>query len=300
MAVNDRQHHPVAGIALMIAAVLGFSVMDALAKWLGETYPVPLTMVLRSLFGMIPIFAAVLLFHKPGERLAALHPGQSFKPHLIRGLLILLAQATFFTGIVLVPLAEGIALVFAAPMFVTGLSILFLGEKVGLRRWGAIAAGAVGVAVITQPSGGILAPGSLLILAAALFYASTMVTARVYAAHASTIALTFWSSLLAGLGGLTALPFVWQGWPDLQALALYAALGFVGGCSALAITHAFRLAEASLLAPFDYTALIWATLFGWLFWQQIPDPLVWAGVALVTVSGLYILNRERQVAPMTE
>ncbi|CCQ75192.1 DMT family transporter [Magnetospira sp. QH-2] len=300
MVDTGRQHRPAAGIAFMLFAVFGFSVMDAIVKWMGETHPVPLTMVMRAMFGILPILAATLLLNPKGQRLKALHPGPSFKPHLIRGLLILLAQVTFFTGIVLVPLAEGIALVFAAPLFVTGLSILLLGEKVGPRRWVAIGIGAVGVAVITQPSGGILAPGSLLVLAAAFFYAATMVTARVYAVGSSAMAMTLWASLVAGLGGLIALPFVWQGMPDGADMGLYMIMGVVGGCAALAMTQAFRIAEASLLAPMDYTALAWATLFGWWFWQEVPDPLVWIGVALVAVSGLYILERERRVAPMTE
>lgn len=284
-------HRPVGtGIALMVVAIFCLSVNDALAKQLTGFYPPVQVLFLRNL---IALPFAIAIAWKLGGR-SALH---SYRPltHLVRGVIWLIAATLFFTGLKHLELAEATALVFVAPVFVTSISALFLGETVGWRRWLAVLVGFIGALVVIRPGTETFRLESLYPLGTALFYAALMVGARFVDPRESVWTLMVW---LVGAGALLSgllQPFVWTA-IDPGDLWLFAAIALFGTTGMVMMTQAFRFAPASVVAPFDYTALLWATLFGWVFWKEVPDAVTWIGAAIIVVSGLYIVLREGRTA----
>jgi drug/metabolite transporter (DMT)-like permease len=274
------------GIAHMLAAMAAMSMMDAAAKWLGAGYPIAEVIFLRNIFALLPIF--IIVWH--GGGLPALKPRWRLG-HVLRGLLGLGAMFTFFTALRYLPLAEAISIAFVAPLFVTALSAPILGERVGPRRWGAVIIGFLGVLVITRPGSDAFQIEALLVVAAALFYALAMLVTRRLARSDTTPAILFWGTAISLAGSAIILPFGWRT-PAGSDMVIFVLLGLVSGAGLYFMTQAYRHAPAAVVAPFDYTALIWGTLIGWLIWRELPDPMVWLGVAIVVGSGLYIIHRE--------
>ena len=281
--IHDRVGH---GILCMLAAITAMSMMDAIAKWLGAGYPIVELVFFRYLFALVPILFVVW----QGGGLAALRFHWRLG-HLLRGAFGLGAVFCFFMGLRYLPLAEAMSIGFAAPLFVTALSVPLLGERVGPRRWGAVAAGFLGVLVMTRPGAEAFRPEALFILAAALCYALAMLVTRRLARTDTTPAImlanTAFSLVVSGL----ALPFGWRT-PLGEDLLMFAAMGLIGGTGMYFMTQAYRYAPAAVVAPFDYTALLWGTLLGWLVWHELPGPNVWLGAVIVVASGLYIIHRE--------
>ncbi len=249
------------GIALMVVAIACLSVNDALAKQLTAGYPPVQVLFLRNL---IALPFAIAIAWKMGGR-GALH---SYRPltHLVRGVIWLIAATLFFTGLKHLELAEATALVFVAPVFVTSISALFLGETVGWRRWLAVLVGFIGALIVIRPGTETFRLESLYPLGTALFYAALMVGARFVDPRESVWTLMVW---LVGAGALLSgllQPFVWTS-VDPGDLWLFAAIALFGTTGMVMMTQAFRFAPASVVAPFDYTALLWATLLGWVFWR---------------------------------
>src|SRR5690606_15143298 len=167
------------------------------------------------------------------------------------------------------------------------------GEKVGPRRWVAIVVGLVGVLVVLRPTGeGMMTMGGVAILLAAVCYAASAITVRVLAQRDSTQAMVFWLMvmLVAGAGALS-----WHAWLPIQAghWWVIAGIGLVGTLAQVALTEAFRRGEASLIAPLEYTALVWGVLLDVALWQVLPDGVTWLGAAIIVASGLYLIRRER-------
>ncbi len=275
------------GIACALAGIFGMSVMDACAKLLGEGYAVSQIILLRNFFGVL----AVLVFVAASGR--GLAPLQPRRPGLLvlRTLFSLGAGFLFFTGLRYLPLADAFAIAFTAPLFITALSVPLLGEQVGPRRWAAVIIGFIGVLVVMRPGTSSFRLEALLPLGAAFFYALTMLVGRKLTRDVTTSAIMFWSSLGAALTALTLMPSQWRT-PDATDLGLFVFMGIVGTLAMSLITQGYRFAPAAVIAPFDYSALFWAVLLGWLIWQDIPGPNVWAGSAILIASGLYILHRE--------
>ncbi len=274
------------GIASMILGVAAMSIMDAAAKWLGEGYPIVEIVFFRNLFAMAPI---LFIVWQGGGR-AALKIGWGFG-YFLRAALGMGAMLTFFTGLRTLPLAEAIAIAFVAPLFVTALSVPLLGEHVGSRRWGAVVVGFAGALVITRPGAAAFQPAALLILAAALFYALAMLVTRRLARTETTPAILLYTTAISLVASVALLPFGWRT-PANDALMIFALLGLISGVGNYFMTQAYRHAPAAVVAPFDYTALIWGTIIGWLLWHELPEPHVWLGVAILVASGLYIIHRE--------
>jgi drug/metabolite transporter (DMT)-like permease len=277
-------------IGLMMMAVFLFAVMDAMIKWQGAVYPVLQIVFFRSAFGLLISIGPVL--HDGRRLLATKRPWL----HLLRALLGFGALFCFFEAFVRMPFADVYAISFASPLFITALSVPFLGEKVGWRRWTAVGVGLVGVLLMVRPGAGVFEVAAMIALAGTLCYAVAMILVRLLARTDSNIAIVFYFGIMATfLSGLT-LPFVWvtPAWEDLLWLAL---IGIIGGAAQLILTQSFRMAPVSLLTPFEYVAMLWAVLFGWLFWRELPDPYFYAGAPLVVASGLYILHRETRHKP---
>jgi len=275
------------GIAYCVTAFFLFACMDALAKHLGGTYHWVQLVFFRALFGFLPVLPVV--YNDGGLRaLRTRHP----MLHFIRSMAVLVALATYFIGLQYMPLAEALTLAFTSPLFVTLLSIPLLGERVGPHRLLAILAGFGGVLVIMQPGADTFKPEAFYLIVAGAAFALSSVLTRLLGRTETNGAIIFYSTLGQFLPAALVLPFVWQMPESLGDWLLFVSMGCLGGIGLQMITLAFRNAQASVLAPFEYTTLIWATLLGWLVWRELPGNNVWIGAAILVATGLYITYRE--------
>lgn len=275
------------GIGCAVAGLFAMSVMDACAKFLGAGYAISQVILARNGVGALAVVVFVLL---SGSGLACLRPTRPLLL-VLRTLLNLVTSFLFFTGLRYLPLADAFAITFAAPLFITALSVPLLGEQVGLRRWAAVIVGFVGVLVVVQPGSESFRLAALLPLSAALTYALAMLLGRRMTRDMSTAAIMFWPALGAAAATLLLMPAQWQT-PSLPDAGLFIFLGVIGTGGMALITQGYRYAPAAVIAPFDYSVLLWGVMLGWLLWHDIPAPNVWAGSALLVASGLYILHRE--------
>jgi len=281
--LSDR---PLIGIGCALVGISGFAVMDALAKHLGGGYPLGQVVFLRNLFALLPL--SLLLWRGGGlASLRTAHPVLQ----ILRGCGTFGAIMCFFGGLQYLGLAEATALAFAAPLFITALSVPLLGEQVGRHRWSAVLVGFVGVLIMIRPGSESLRLAALLPLAAAFFYGLAMNFTRRLSRSDTTPGIAVWGNLTSLFLSSLLLPFAWIS-PQGYDIWLFVAMGLTGGCSAYVLTLAYRYAAAAVIAPFDYVALIWAVGLGWLVWRELPDAWTWAGVAVLVASGLYILHRE--------
>lgn len=284
--MEETRQNRLTGIVLMCLGVACLSVNDALAKALTASYSPVQILFLRN---MIALPFAMLLAWRMGGA-GALRSRRPFA-HLARGVLWLGAAVLFFTSIMHLQLAEATALIFVAPLFITIMSALFLAEHVGWRRWSAVIAGFVGVLIVIRPGGASFQAVSLLPVATAFVYALLMLSARWLDPRESVWTLLLY---LTGAGALLAAlvaPFVWR---DIQAehIWLFVAISIFGTAGMTMMTQAFRFAPAALVAPLDYTALVWATALGWLIWSEVPDTATFVGAAVIIASGVIVILRE--------
>lgn len=288
-ATLDTRAQATLGILLMCAGIACLSVSDAIAKTLTENYSPIQILFIRNLLAL-PF--AILIALKMGGPSAL----RSYKPaaHLLRGVVWLLAAGLFFTGLKYLEIAEATALVFVAPVFITAISALFLKEAVGWRRWLAVLAGFLGVILVVQPGGGTFQHASLLPIATAFFYAILMIGARWVDPRESVWTLMLY---LVGAGALLSALVAPFAWTELQSKDawLFVCNSIFGTAGITLITQAFRFAPAATVAPFEYSALIWATLLGWLIWDEIPGLLTYVGAGVIILSGCYIVLREQQL-----
>jgi drug/metabolite transporter (DMT)-like permease len=286
------------GIALYTWAILVMSAMDTVIKWLSADYPTIQIVFFRSLFGLVPLVVLVVRAGGPATFRTS-RPGI----HLLRGLISLGAAFFFFYAFRTLPLADAYAIAFAAPLLVTALSVPMLGEHVGPRRWAAVVVGFIGVAVMLRPGSagvaGFLSLGALAALAGTFLYALNVTLIRRYSRTETNAALILYSTMVMVAGSLPFLPSAFV-MPDATGWLLLITTGLLGGIGLLAITEAFRIAPVAIVAPFEYTAMLWAVLFGWIFWGDLPDAWIIAGSAIVIGSGLYILHRETRPQPAAE
>lgn len=280
------------GIGLIALAMALLSTMDAVVKWLATDYSTVQLMFFRSVFAFLPLAPLVLRSGWAGS-LRTQRPGD----HALRGLFGLAALGCFFWSLSLLPLADATAITFAAPLFVTALSLPLLGEVVRARRWTAVGVGFLGVLVMIQPGVGIFQPAALLPLAAALFLALMVIQVRRLTRTESDTTIVLYYTIISTLVTGAVVPFYWAT-PNLTDFLLLALVGVLGGLGQLVLTAAYRRTEASILAPFDYTAMVWAVLFGFLLWGELPAPNIWLGVAIVIASGIYIIYREAELRPL--
>ena len=278
----------------MLTGIAGFAVMDALIKWLTADYSIIQVAALRGMSGGhsgIDIIedranSIKLLFrgiHLLKTRRPMVHGG--------RFLLVLGLSLTFFWALSQMKLADAIAITFAAPIFITALSVPLLREAVGCHRWAAVGVGFVGVLVMLRPGVGVFQWAALVVLVSVVFYALLMISTRAFKSTESTASLMLYPQLGMSLTGIFAVPFFWIT-PSLGDLGLFAIAGMFGSVGVMCITQAFRLGPAAVITPFEYSALLWATLLGYLLWGDLPDLVTLAGAAIVVASGLYIIYRE--------
>jgi len=275
-------------VGLMLIAVALFAVMDSLLKLLSAHYPPFQVATLRGA-SSLPL---VLAWAMATTGLRPLFKVR-WSLHLLRGVLGVAMMASFVFALRSLPLSTAYSIFFVAPLLITALSVPFLGEHVGPRRWIAIAIGLVGVLVVLRPTGaGVLSIAGVAVLFAALSYAVSAITVRLLAKTDSIQAMMVWLLALMALGaGVLAIP----DWQPVQRVhwPLIAGLGVAGALGQYAITLAFKWGEASLIAPLEYTALVWGVALDLALWGVLPDRITWIGAAIIVASGLYLLRRER-------
>jgi drug/metabolite transporter (DMT)-like permease len=282
-----RADRPFKGIALVLASTVFLGTSDVTAKYLSATLPsVEITWLRFLVFALIMSPAM-----PPGSPLYAL---QTKRPglQLLRGAALLGSSVFFISGLRFLPIAEASATAFVSPLFVTALSIIFLGEKVGLRRWIATAIGLTGVIIILRPGSGAFHPAALFPIVSALSWASTLVMTRMMSGTDRAITTMTYSALV-GLVILCAMvPFVWVRltWHDILFGIL---VGVASTAGQWIVVLAFRYADASVLAPFSYTQLLWVSILGFLIFGEVPDAWTVTGAAFIVASGLYTAHRER-------
>ena len=290
-AIVNTPIKPLLAFTLMGTAVLCFSLVDATAKWLTQGYD-PWQIVFLS--RIVPIAVALIVAYR--------ETGNPFnfytkfpKVQILRAALTIPMIWCFFTGLKLMSLAEAITIAFTAPLFITILSRPLLGEKIGPRRWGAVMIGFVGILVALRPGVGGIGIGPILVIISAFAYALSMCLLRRFAGQEPTHNILFYSAIGAFLvGGFNSVP-IWVE-PDAIDWGLLLLVGVWGVFGSYAVIRAYRLGEASMLAPLEYTALIWSILFDlWLF-SLAPIPAVLLGAAIVIAANVYIAHREHKVA----
>lgn len=287
MAAAAKANGP--AIAVMCLGVLMLVVNDVLAKWLTATYT-PLQIVfVRNIIALPSIAAFIVLTRGPG----AFRTG-NLRLHAVRGFFAVCAAFTFFSGIAILPLAEATSIAFVAPIIATALSVPLLKERVGWRRWMAVLVGFAGVLIVVRPGAATFQPASFYLLGTAFFYAVYMITAGRIERDESFWTMSFYVVLFPTIYSALVVPFLWSD-VDPAHLLVFAAQAFFGTIGINLMAHAFRMGDASVVAPFDYTALIWASLFGWLVWGDLPGLWTYTGAAVIIGSGIYIVYRETRV-----
>lgn len=279
----------VRGIVAMLLSVGFFSAMDVLLKLLAGHYPAVQVSALRGA-ASIPF---VLLAVGVTGRWRELKPVR-WGLHLVRGVLAIVMLSTFVYAVKLLPLADAYSIFLAAPLIVTALSVPILGERVDARRWIAIAVGLSGTLVLLNPRASNFATlGGLAAILSASCYALSAISVRILTRTDTTASMVFWFMLmLTVFGGILAAP-TWV--PiDPRHWLLLLGVGVLGALGQHFITEAFRHARASVVAPFEYTALLWAVTFDWVFWDHAPNSMMFVGGAIIVASGLYLIQRERR------
>ncbi len=272
----------------MLASVGLFALMDTGLKLLSAHYPPFQVAALRGASSLPLVLVWALITVGPLRLLKV-----RWSLHLLRGVLGVLMMASFVYALRVLPLSTAYTVFFVAPLLITALSVPVLGERVGPRRWIVIAIGFVGVLVVLRPTGeGVLTVAGLAVLLSALGYAVSAITVRVLARTDSTQAMVVWLMASIAFGaGVLALP-EWR--PLLAAdLWLIAGVGVAGALGQYTVTEAFRHGEASSIAPLEYTALLWGLILDYSLWHVLPDAMTWVGAAIIVLSGLYLLHRER-------
>ncbi|MEQ8658764.1 MAG: DMT family transporter [Hyphomicrobiales bacterium] len=289
---------PLAGIGFKLLSVLAFTFMVTGVKVLGDSVPVGQIVFARAFFGLIPLAIMIQYQHTWSSALATKRP----IGHVGRAIIGASAMTLWFMALSRLPLPDATAISFAQPLITTALAVVILGEVVRLYRWSAVIVGFLGVLIILSPNLGLIGAlddetrslGAMLALASAGFMALAQVYVRQLIKSESTTAVVFYFSAITSVFALATLPFGWV-MPDATTWALLIGLGLLGGIGQILLTHSFRLAPASVVAPFDYTAMIFALIVGYFLFDEVPGLAVLAGSVLVVGAGLFVIYREHQI-----
>jgi len=308
---NSSSENPSSGILLLVFALFLFSLQDIIVKYFSDQYSVLQIVFIRGAIAVSLLWLVARLI-SDSKQLSSQRPYLA----LSRGLLGFCSYTTYYLAVASLPLAEVVAIVFTAPLFVTAMSALLLGEKVGLRRWSAVFGGFVGVLIIVGPSGEFASLAIILAFAASITYASQTIITRYLGSHDTPLSIAFSAlivftgasallSLMMAGGVITitsthpSLEFFARDWtlPGTFDLSLMIFLGFNGAIAFYCMSKAYCVAPASTIAPFEFTYVIWAVVFGYLFWSEVPRATTLIGLLILIGSSIYIWDRERKLPP---
>ncbi|KQT43186.1 multidrug DMT transporter permease [Aureimonas sp. Leaf454] len=287
-ALPARADAPGLGLALMLLGVLMFSLNDTMGKILVADYSVGQVLLLRSVSALVVLAPAIW---RIGWR-PILQPSQP-RLNALRVLFTTVEVFLFYLAVKALPLADVMTYWLAAPIYVAALSPFLLGERVGWRRWTAIVVGFAGVVVALEPSAATLTPAAFICIAGSFLFGLILLTGRMLRGTPDTVLVT-WHLVGSALAGAVTAPFGWVQPSGLHFLLL-AILGVVAMLAHFCVNRALKLTDAAVTAPAQYTLLVWAILFGWIVFGDIPRPAVLLGAAIIVASGLYIALRERQL-----
>lgn len=297
MKVEDFSARPALGVGLKVLAIFLFTTMSALIKATADDVPAGEAVFFRSFFA-IPVILIWLI--QRGQLSHGLKP-VSPMGHVWRGLFGTTAMGLTFMGLGLLPLPEVTAIGFATPIFTVALAAVLLGEKIRLIRVTAVGMGLLGVMIILWPrftSIGTMEQtatiGALLILIATMMRSLVQIHIRQLVQTEHTAAIVFYFSVTASLLSLLTIPFGWVV-PDAETVALLITAGLIGGVAQILVTSAYRYGSASMLAPYDYTSMLFAIVIGYVFFGELPTMVMLAGASLVIIAGALVILRERQL-----
>jgi drug/metabolite transporter (DMT)-like permease len=290
------------GIILKLISAVLFAVMQALIRYLGASYPIGEVVFFRSAFAILPV---MMVYAWRGELAAAVRTENPFG-QASRGALSIIGMFCSFGALARLPLIEANAISFTSPLVGVALAALVLKERVRIYRWSAVTIGFLGVLVVLAPhlSGDELTiamasatstVGVLYSLGASLTNACTMIQTRHLTKSERTSSIVFYLSLICALSGLATWPFGWIA-PSGGEFGVLLAIGFLGGLGQIFLTESYRYASASLVAPFDYTSMLWALLLGYAMFGETPTFMIVLGSAIIAGAGLFVIWREHQLA----
>jgi drug/metabolite transporter (DMT)-like permease len=286
-SVTDDRSTRLAGILLMLTAVAMFAFGDALGKYIVATYSVGQLMLLRSCAAFVLMGPSIWRHRAEFRRMD--------RPwlQLLRVVLSTLEIAAFFLATVYLPLADVVTYYQATPIFVTALSGLVLGERIGWRRWSAILVGFGGVLIALQPSVQTITWPAMIALAGSLAFSCSLLTTRLLRTTPDIVLASV--QFAGGLAfGLLIAPAGWAT-PTWNSLVLFFAAGAISACALFCVNRSLKLAPASTVVPYQYTMIVWAVAFGYIVFGDVPSPSTAIGAAVVIAAGLYIFFRERQL-----
>ena len=276
------------GILCILTAMAFFSVFNVLLKQLSGQFAPSQLVFVRGLVGLLPL-AALLALDGGGTKVLV-----SSRPKLqaLRAFSAFLANVLMVTSYRYMPLADAVAIGYAAPVFVTALSVPLLGERVGRHRWAAVLVGFLGVLLVARPGSGLIDPMAGFAVLGTFCYAICIITTRQLGDSDAALTTMIWSTGLFAVFGALTLPVVGTvpAWADVPWLA---SLGFVATAGMFFFVRGYQYAEAGAVVPYEYTAMIWAAAFGFLIFGEVPQGTTFLGIAVIALSGLYILHRER-------
>ena len=286
-SLSDRRA-ALAGIGLMTAGIFLFAVNDALGKWLVATYSVGQVLLIRS------IAALFLLTPFIWRDRATFAQAPRWGMQALRAFLATAEVGCFYWAVTYLPLADVMAYYLAGPIFVTAIAGAFLGEQIGWRRWSAVAVGFLGVIVCLRPGSAALSWPALIALAGCLLFSLSMISTRTLRGTSDTVLVTS-QTVAALVFGAVLSPVAWVT-PPVRDLVLLALLGMVAMVAHVCVNRSLKLAPASTVVPYQYTTIVWAVLFGYAVFGDVPDVFMLTGAAIIIGAGLFIFLRERRLA----
>ena len=299
------------GASFLVLAMLIFSLQNIAVKWIGGDYSILEIVTFRSL---IALPCTLLFYRYEGKR--GLPTTQRHKLEYVRGVFLFLSYTTHFMGLAALPLADIESIRFSAPLMITFLSVVMLGEKVGPRRWLALIVGFMGVLFIVKPGSTTFNMGSIFILISVLFYALNVMLTRKLQTTDSSATMAYYSSLVYLVAAFVLVPlpaivgeipdahpsiaFLFRAWtmPTFLDWIIMSGLGLVWAGGMYCMARAYSTAQASVIAPFEYLSLLINIMWGFLIWHEIPTLTTLAGAFLTLSSGMYVLYRERRERPV--
>ena len=291
MSVSYKKQHPLKGVIFFMTAIFLISVVDTVCKVF--TKDLHSIQLVWGYFVGINLTLWVFFLFK-GEKFSNLRRTERPLLQIIRPAFLVCSISSLFIGLTYLPIAEATVIGFVAPLFITALSVPILKEHVDIHRWSAVAIGLVGVIIIIRPGGDLWHLASVMPLLGALFFALFQIITRLLAATERTHTTLFYT----GLGGLAwsslIVPFVWVT-PSITHIFVFLSTGAMGAVAHLCMISAFDRAEASLLAPYNYTKLIWVSVLGYLIFNDVPSLDMWIGAIIIVSAGFYVLYREKNI-----